>query len=111
MPEDLFDFLTTETMGAAVTPCLCAADKLSQIEREEGKIIESSRTKVGNQWMVSYPWKRDLVLLPDNKSQATKKLKATEHQLMKNPKQAKAYDQQMVEMSEMEFPKSCPKRN
>ena len=61
--------------------------------------------------MVSYPWKRDSALLPDNKSQATKKLEATEHQLMKNPKQAKAYDQQMVEMSEMEFPESCPKRN
>ena len=85
MPEDLFDFWTTETMGAAVTPCLCAADTLSQIEREEGKIIESSRTKVGNQWMVSYPWKRDAAHLPDNKSQATKKLEATERQLMKNP--------------------------
>ena len=25
MPEDLFDFWTTEAMGVAVTPCLCAA--------------------------------------------------------------------------------------
>ena len=56
---------------------------LSQIEREETKIIESSRKKVGNQWMVSYPWKRDPALLPDNKSQATKKLEATERRLMK----------------------------
>ena len=30
---------------------------------------------------------------------------------MKNPEEAQAYDQQMVEMSEMEFPESCPKRN
>ena len=61
--------------------------------------------------MVSYPWKRDPALLPDNKSQATKKLEATERRLMKNPEEAQAYDQQMVEMSEMEFPESCPKRN
>ena len=33
--------------------------------------------------MVSYPWKRDPALLPDNKSQATKKLEATERRLMK----------------------------
>ena len=103
MPEDLSDFWTTEAMGVAVTPCLCAADKLSPIEREEAKIIESSCQKVGNQWMVSYPWKTDPALLPDNKSQATKMLEATERRLRKNPKHAEAYDKQMVEMSEMEF--------
>ena len=65
-------------MGVAVTPCLCAAE-------------------------VSYPWKRDPTLLPDNKSQVTKKLEATEHRLMKNPEYAQAYNKQMVEMSEMEF--------
>ena len=85
MPQDLSAFWTTEAMGVAVTPCLCAADKLSQIEREEAKIIESSCQKIGNQWMVSYPWKRDPTLLLDNKSQATKKLEATERRLMKNP--------------------------
>ena len=103
MPEHLSDFWTTEPMGVAVTPCLCAADKLSQIEREEVKIIESSCQKVRNQWMVSYPWKRDPALLPDNKSQANKKLEATEHRLMKNHEHARAYNKQMVEMSEMEF--------
>ena len=102
-PVDLSDFWTTEAMGVAVTPCLCAADRLSQIERKEAKIIESSCQKVGNQWMVSYPWKRDPALLPDNKSQATKKLEATERRLMKNTEHAQAYNKQMVEMSEMEF--------
>ena len=33
-PVDLSDFWTTEAMGVAITPCLCAKDKLSQIERE-----------------------------------------------------------------------------
>ena len=102
-PEDLSDFWTTEAMGVAVTPCLCAADRLSQIERKEAQIIESSCQKVGNQWMVSYPWKRDPALLPDNKSQATKKLETTERRLMKNTEHAQAYNKQMVEMSEMEF--------
>ncbi|XP_068690776.1 uncharacterized protein [Montipora foliosa] len=32
---DLTDFWTTEAMGVAITPCLCPANKLSQIEREE----------------------------------------------------------------------------
>ena len=73
-------------MGVAVTPCLCATDKLSQIEREEAKAIESSCQKAGNQWVVAYPWKRDPALLPDNKSQARKKLEATERRLMKNTK-------------------------
>ena len=58
MPEDLSDFWTTEAMGVAITPCLCAADKLSQIEREEAKIIENSCQKVENQWMAPYPWRK-----------------------------------------------------
>ena len=53
-PKDLLDFWTTKAMGVAVTPWLCAADSLSQIEREKAKIIESSCQKFGNQWMVSY---------------------------------------------------------
>ena len=103
IPVDLSDFWTTEPMGVAVTPCLCATEKLSQIEREEGKAIESSCHKAANQWVVSYPWKRDPALLPDNKSQARKKLAATERRLMKNTEPAQAYDKQIVEMSEMAF--------
>ena len=97
-------------MGVAVKPCLCTEDKLSQVEREEAKIIESSCQKVGKQWMVSYPWKRDPTLLPDNKSQAIKKQEATERRLTKTSEHAQAYDKQMVEMSEMEFPESCQNR-
>lgn len=91
-------------MGVAVTPCLWAADRLSQMEREEAKImIESSCQKVGNHWMISYPWKKDPALLPENKSQVSKNLEATERRLMKHPEHAQAYKKQMVEMSEMEF--------
>ena len=110
MPEDLSDFWTTEAMGVAITPCLCAADKLSQIEREEAKIIENSCQKVENQWMVPYPWKKDPACLPDNKSQAIKKLEATERRLTKNPEQAEAYDKQMVEMNEMKFSRKLSKK-
>ena len=46
-------------MGVDVRPCVCEADKLSQIEREEVKIIEDSCEKVGDQWLIPYPWKRD----------------------------------------------------
>jgi len=89
---DLSDFWTTEAIGVAVTPCLCASDKLSQIEREGVKIIERSCLKVENQWMVSYPWRRDPALLPDNKSQAIKKLEATERRLIKKAEHSQAYD-------------------
>ena len=110
VPVDLSDFWTTEAMGVAVKPCLCTEDKLSQVEREEAKIIESSCQKVGNRWMVSYRWKRDPTLLPDNKSQATKKLEATERRLTKNPEHAQAYDKQIVEMSDMEFSRMLSKQ-
>ena len=110
-PEDLSDIWTVEAMGVAVTPCLCATDKLSQIEREEAKAIESSCQKAGNQWVVAYPWKRDPALLPDNKSQAREKLEATERGLMKNTEHAQAYDKQMVEMSEIAFSWKLSNRN
>ena len=54
-PIDLTDFWTTETMGVAVKPCVCNADKLTQTEREEAKLIEESCFKVENQWMIPYP--------------------------------------------------------
>jgi hypothetical protein len=41
-------------MGIAVKPCVCGADKLSQIEREEKTLIEESAEKVGDQWMIPY---------------------------------------------------------
>ena len=84
-------------MGVEVKPCVCEADKLSQVEREEKIMIEQSAKKVGNQWMIPYPWKKDPNLLPDNKLQALKRLQTTERRLQKSP------DKQMVEMEEMGF--------
>ncbi len=90
-------------MGVEVKPYVCEADKLSQVEREEKIMIEQSAKKVGNQWMIPYPWKKDLNLLPDNKVQALKRLETTERRLQKNPDQAMAYNEQMVKMERMKF--------
>ena len=108
-PVDLTDFWTTETMGVQVKPCVCDADKLTQAERDEAIIIEKSCVKVGNQWMVPYPWKRDPSLLPDNKVLAMKRLESTERRLMKNPEQGKAYCKQMEEMEDMKFARKLTK--
>ena len=102
-PVDLSDFWTTESMGNEVMPCVCEADKLTQVEREEKIMIENSAKKVGKQWMIPYPWEKDPSSLPDNKNQAVKRLKSTERRLLKYPDQATAYDNQMVEMEEMKF--------
>lgn len=82
-------------MGIEIQPCLFEAEKLSQVEREEGKKIEESCKESGNQWII-----RDPSLLPDNRQQAIKRLEATERQLNKNPERAKAYKQQMKEMEQ-----------
>ena len=102
-PIDMTDFWTTETMGVAVNAGLCEAERLSPVEHEKGQVIMDSRQKVGSQWCIAYPWKRDPKLLPDNKAQAKKKLEGTERRLLKNPEHAKAYDDQMEEMKEMKF--------
>ena len=94
-PVDITDFWKTESMGVDVKPCVCEADKLSQIEREEAKIIEDSCEKVGDQWLMPYPCKRDPKSLPDNKVQAVKRLQATEI--------AKAYQLQFEEMNALKF--------
>ena len=96
-------------MGVEVKPCFfCEADKLSLVEREEKLMIEQSATKIGNQWMIPFPWKKDPNLLPDNKVQARKKLETTKRRLQKNPEQALAYDKQMVEMEVMKFARKLP---
>ena len=53
--------------------------------------------------MVGYPWKKDRNLLPDNRSQALKKLETTERRLMKDPASASEYDKQIKEMTELNF--------
>ena len=89
-PVEMTEFWSTESMGVAIQPCLCEAEKLSQVEREEGKLIEESCTKSGNQWVIPYPWKRNPLLLPDNRQQAIQRLEATERQLSRNPEHAEA---------------------
>lgn len=59
-------------MDVAVKPCICQADKLTQIESEELQVNEKSCKKVGKQWMIPYPWKKNLNFLPDNNSLARK---------------------------------------
>ncbi|KAK3744502.1 hypothetical protein QZH41_006345 [Actinostola sp. cb2023] len=102
-PVDMTDFWSTEAMGVEVKPCVCDVDKLSQTEREEGRIIEESCVQVENQWLIPYPWRKDPSLLPDNKALAMKRLESTERRLKKNPEQGQAYCKQMQEMEQMKF--------
>ena len=74
-PVDITDFWKAESICVDVKPCVCEADKLSQIEREEAKIIEDSCEKVGDQWLIPYPWKRNPKSLLNNKVQAVKSYK------------------------------------
>lgn len=39
-PIDMTDCWSTESMGVAIKPCDCEADKLSPVEQKEAKIIE-----------------------------------------------------------------------
>ena len=90
-------------MGVAVRSCKCTTNKFSPTKIEEANIIEDSCKKVGNQWMVSYPWKIDPKELPDYSNQAMRRLKATERRLEKSPQHAKIYDKQITEINELEF--------
>ena len=90
-------------MGVDVRPCVCEADKLSQIEGEEAKIIEDSCEKVGDQLLIPYPLKRDPKSLPDNKVQAVQEFQATKWRLVKSPEVLKAYQQHVEEMNELKF--------
>ena len=102
-PVDMTDFWTTEATGVSSKSCECNSENLSPIELHEKKSIENSCERVGNQWMVGYPWKKDRNLLPDNRSQALKKLETIERRLMKDPDSAKKYDKQIREMTELNF--------
>ena len=102
-PIDMTDFWTTESMGVEGKMCSCDSKKLSPIDAYEAKIIEDSCKKIGNQWLIPYPWVKNAAELPDNRTQAERKLEATERRLAKNPNHAEAYNKQMGEMSEMNF--------
>ncbi|PFX16886.1 hypothetical protein AWC38_SpisGene18824 [Stylophora pistillata] len=102
-PVDLTHFWTTETMGVKGKPCVCDADKLTQVEREEAEVISSSCKKVGAQWIIPYPWRRNPNLLPDSKSLALKRLEATERRLKSSPDKGESEDKQIREMLDMNF--------
>ena len=80
-PVDLSDFWTSEAMGAKIDPCVCDASKLHQIDRDEKVIIEESARKIGDQWMIPYPWKRDPKELPNKKGKAIRRLETAERRL------------------------------
>ena len=86
-----------------VKPCVCEADKPTEAEREEGEIISKSCEKVGKQWKVPYRWKKNPMLLPENKPLAMKRLERTESRVKKDSEQGVPYDKQMEEMKEMKF--------
>jgi hypothetical protein len=108
-PVDMTDLWTTEAIGVTTKSCKCNPEKISPIQLREKKIIEDSCEGVGNQWKVSYPWKKDKNLLPDNRSQALKKLEATERRLMKDTASAKEYNKQITEMTELNFARKLSK--
>ena len=83
-------------MGIAVNPCVCDADKLTQTEREEPKLIhvEESCFKVENQWKIFYPYPYPN-LPPDNRNLAKKMSESIKECLKRNPEQAEAYYKQM----------------
>jgi predicted aspartyl protease len=81
---DMVDFWSTESMGVSVKECACGLNKSSPIKAKEARIIEESCRKIGNQWQVAYPWKKDPSTLPDNRSQAEGKLESTERRLAKH---------------------------
>lgn len=76
LPVDLSSFWETEAMRVEVKPYICHADKLTESEQEESELIEKSCMKVNNKWMISYPWRKDPNLLPDNKALVMKRLES-----------------------------------
>ena len=87
-------------MGVLVKPCVCEADKLSQVERKEKVLIDKLAQKIGNQWMIPYPWRKDPRSLPDNRNQALKRLESTERRLSNNPEQAEEGDEVFAQVIE-----------
>lgn len=84
-PVDVSEFWNTEAMGVEVKQRICEADQLTQAEREEAKIISKSCEKLGKQWMVPCPWRKDTMLLLDNRPLAMKRVESTERRLKEDP--------------------------
>ncbi|KAG1650686.1 hypothetical protein GQR58_027818 [Nymphon striatum] len=102
-PIDLSEFWTTEALGVSCSKCDCSPSRLSPIESREAIAMEESCKKVGGRWQVSYPWVRDLSLVPIKAKYAERRLIATEQRLLKDPGLAEAYDRQMRDLVKMGF--------
>ncbi|XP_071509125.1 uncharacterized protein [Diadema antillarum] len=102
-PVDLSEFWSTESMGVRASDCECKPGNMSKAERDEYNLIYNSCEKVGKQWRVPYPWKRDPHDLPDNRVQAERMLESIERKLAKDPEYADVYNQQMTDMEKMGF--------
>lgn len=103
-------FWKIKTMGVEVKLCVCAADMLTQTEREKAEIIFKSCEKIGQSMDDTVPPEERPQLLPDNKPPAMKRVEATERHLKKDPEQGMAYDKQMEEMKEMQFSRKLSKQ-
>ena len=90
-------------MGVNVQPCTCKPDEMSTEERKELKLIEQSCELKEKRWTMSYPWKKDANMLPNNYEQVLKKLECTERRLLQNPDHAESYDSQIKEMKNWDF--------
>ena len=69
-------------------------------EFRELKLIEQGLELKDGEWHTVYPWTRDPSELPDNRQVAYAKLCAIERRLIKEPKIAKMFNDQMEEMVE-----------
>jgi hypothetical protein len=98
---DLEDFWAAEEMGIALNPCCLetpAQKKMTPIEKIEDGKIRKSAIKVGGQWMIPIPWKRDPNELPDNYTQALARLQSTEKKLRQNDDYARMYRDQIEDL-------------
>ena len=62
---DMADFWSTESMGVTVKTCSCDSETLVPLNCKKLNLLKHP-IKVGNQLEVSYLWKRDPSILPDN---------------------------------------------
>ncbi|KAJ8038787.1 hypothetical protein HOLleu_16315 [Holothuria leucospilota] len=99
-PVDLTDFWSVESMRLD-TRCNCGINEVDQ--NSETKVIEASASKVGERWLIPYPWVKDPTNLSNNKEKAVKMLVGLEKRLRKNEEYSTAYKAQMKEMVDLGF--------
>ncbi|XP_071963454.1 uncharacterized protein [Antedon mediterranea] len=102
-------FLDIESMVVACNPkcrsCKCGncpigSKRFTLKEERELNLIDEGLSYSDGKWTAKYPWIRDPKDLPDNRSVAEAKLRATEKRLQKNEKYAEYYASQMDDMLE-----------